>query len=252
MDQKSVGPSYMAIAERYTKDSNTIKKLAGKIIQGGSGAWGEHAMSAHPQMTQQQAIEIVGYILSLKDDASIARSVPLKGKIIPRAPAKDKAAGEYILSVSYKDKQQQGAGSNVMKKNFHIRNPRVSAVTSDDNKGVSQAGSIVQFTEPGAWLLFKNIDLTGIKSLTFELDSMQMTGSLSVHLGSPNGRQIGIVMAQQKAASQKSAKLKQKVNAVIEPASGMHDVYIVYHPPGNEKPDTFHTLFLEWITFNRK
>ncbi len=63
LNNKSVGPSYTAIAERYKKDNATTKKLASKIISGGSGVWGEYVMSAHPQLSVQQASQVVSYTI---------------------------------------------------------------------------------------------------------------------------------------------------------------------------------------------
>ena len=40
--------------------------LAGKIINGGQGNWGEVPMSAHPQISQADAEEMVKYILTIK------------------------------------------------------------------------------------------------------------------------------------------------------------------------------------------
>jgi cytochrome c len=43
-----------------------VKLLAGKIIAGGQGVWGEIPMSPHPQVSQADAESMVRYILSLK------------------------------------------------------------------------------------------------------------------------------------------------------------------------------------------
>src|SRR5690606_14193716 len=48
-------------------DEGTVSQLAAKIIAGGTGVWGEQAMTAHPALTQIDAEEMVKYILSLAD-----------------------------------------------------------------------------------------------------------------------------------------------------------------------------------------
>lgn len=60
--QKSVGPTYTALVQRYPNSEETVHLLANKIIKGGSGNWGETAMSAHPQFSQSDAEEIVHYL----------------------------------------------------------------------------------------------------------------------------------------------------------------------------------------------
>lgn len=66
MDQKLVGPSLTDIAKKYDATSERIDSLAGKIIKGGVGVWGEVPMTAHPQISLADAKEMVNYILSLK------------------------------------------------------------------------------------------------------------------------------------------------------------------------------------------
>ena len=65
LDKTSVGPSFIAVSEKYKNDQAAVHKLADKVISGGSGVWGEHAMAAHPTISQQDAETIVKYILSV-------------------------------------------------------------------------------------------------------------------------------------------------------------------------------------------
>ena len=65
-DGISIGPSFMRVAEKYSKDKKAPDYLSQKIMKGGSGVWGDVAMSAHPNMSQKDLDQIVKYILSLK------------------------------------------------------------------------------------------------------------------------------------------------------------------------------------------
>ena len=65
-DAKVIGPSYKEVAKKYEATDANVKLLAGKIIAGGQGVWGEIPMSAHPQVSQADAESMVRYILSLK------------------------------------------------------------------------------------------------------------------------------------------------------------------------------------------
>ena len=62
--EKFVGPSYEEIAQKYSEKE--IEILASKIIEGGSGVWGEVPMQAHPQISKEDAKKMVEYILSVK------------------------------------------------------------------------------------------------------------------------------------------------------------------------------------------
>ncbi len=66
VNEKSIGPSYQEVAAKYKADDATIALLAGKIIQGGSGVWGQVPMTPHPQLSEDDAKTMVKYILSLK------------------------------------------------------------------------------------------------------------------------------------------------------------------------------------------
>ena len=66
LDQKIIGPAYTDVANKYTASPAVIYTLANKIIKGGSGNWGNIAMSPHPNLSITDAQEMVKYILSLK------------------------------------------------------------------------------------------------------------------------------------------------------------------------------------------
>ncbi|MEX6690761.1 hypothetical protein QTN47_24855 [Danxiaibacter flavus] len=66
LNDTSIGPSYMSIANRYSNVSGNVDNLAHKIITGATGAWGNKAMTPHPNITVPDAEEMVRYILSLK------------------------------------------------------------------------------------------------------------------------------------------------------------------------------------------
>jgi len=66
VDAKLVGPSYIDVANKYAATDANIEMLAGKVIKGGSGSWGEIPMAPHPAISTDDAKEMIKYILSLK------------------------------------------------------------------------------------------------------------------------------------------------------------------------------------------
>ncbi len=64
--RESVGPSYAAIAKRYAGQPNAAAKLSAKIREGGSGNWGDVAMTPHPDLTDAQAKQMLAWILAVK------------------------------------------------------------------------------------------------------------------------------------------------------------------------------------------
>ncbi|MFM8711069.1 MAG: c-type cytochrome [Sphingomonadales bacterium] len=68
IDEPMTGPSYSAIAEKYAGAPNdAITALAGTIIKGGSGNWGNVPMTPHPSLSQDDAETMVRYILELNN-----------------------------------------------------------------------------------------------------------------------------------------------------------------------------------------
>ncbi|GAB5518539.1 MAG: hypothetical protein RhofKO_07900 [Rhodothermales bacterium] len=64
-DVQTVGPAYRAIAARYTDQEGAAETLAQKVISGGSGVWGEAMMAPHPDLSAEDALKMVNYILEL-------------------------------------------------------------------------------------------------------------------------------------------------------------------------------------------
>jgi cytochrome c len=65
---KTVGPAYVQVARKYDDSEASVEMLASKVIKGGSGVWGEALMTAHPDLMEEDAKEMIRYILSLDDN----------------------------------------------------------------------------------------------------------------------------------------------------------------------------------------
>ncbi|GAB3527371.1 hypothetical protein GCM10027443_03860 [Pontibacter brevis] len=66
VDRKLVGPGYVEVAQKYEFNDKNVDYLAGKIIDGGAGVWGQIPMSPHPDLSRENAREMAKYILSLR------------------------------------------------------------------------------------------------------------------------------------------------------------------------------------------
>jgi cytochrome c len=75
-NRKTVGPSYVDIAKKYDGNENTIKGLVSKVKNGGSGIWGNVAMTAHEDTPESDIRSMVEYILSL--DTEVAKVTEVK------------------------------------------------------------------------------------------------------------------------------------------------------------------------------
>lgn len=66
VQRKIVGPSYADVAAKYESTEENVNMLAQKVIQGGVGNWGEVPMPAHPGLSEEDAKDMVRYVLLLK------------------------------------------------------------------------------------------------------------------------------------------------------------------------------------------
>lgn len=66
VEEKAIGPAYRDVANKYNNDDQTVKMLAGKVIKGGAGVWGQIPMTPHPALSPEDAQQMVKYILLLK------------------------------------------------------------------------------------------------------------------------------------------------------------------------------------------
>lgn len=63
-----IGPAHTAVAKKYEFNEANIKLLAEKIINGGSGVWGQIPMAAHIDVNQADAEAMARYVLSLDEE----------------------------------------------------------------------------------------------------------------------------------------------------------------------------------------
>ncbi len=68
IDERLVGPSFKEIANKYAgADEAMVDSLAGKVLTGGAGVWGQIPMTPHPNMSKEDAVTVVKYVLLLKN-----------------------------------------------------------------------------------------------------------------------------------------------------------------------------------------
>ena len=76
---KTVGPSYVSVAEKYPNNEATVKQLANKVIQGGNGVWGEAMMISHLDLPYEDVATMIEWILSLDGEEEPSAGGPPPG-----------------------------------------------------------------------------------------------------------------------------------------------------------------------------
>lgn len=236
VDQKSAGPSYRDVAKRYAKDVRATEVLSDKILNGGSGNWGEVAMAAHPQLTKGQAVQMVEYILSLATEDKV-KSLPLTGKssfavVPPPGPA---ATSAYVLTATYEDNGANGMPSLSTTKQYVFKSPVLSAATASLTGGARKLNAggfqIVENIKNNATATFPNVDFTGVSNMSFIIAEMgnMKGGTIEVWLDSTEGTKLGTVSFANAPKIEVQAGVNMRPSGIgFKPVSGKHNVVLVF------------------------
>lgn len=247
VSEKSIGPTYLEVAQRY-KGKNAEKMLADKIIRGGNGNWGKNIMAAHPQHSEEEAAEMVRYILSLTDTEK--KPLPLKGSVTTREHLKTNSKGYYVLRAHYTDKGNPATGTLAGSKVLILRHPKVEAEHADVNYNVSTRhtdGTDMTFLAnilDGSYVGFKDIDLTGVKEIHFKAATRMEGSIIEIRMGSPRGTLIGTADVLQVENFRDPMKTSK---ATITPAAAQEDLYFVFRNKEGKKENI---LFIDWVFFS--
>lgn len=103
--EASIGPSYTEIADKYANEWNSTGYLRSKIINGGTGVWGENVMPANTEADPADVKKMITYILSLARQEDEDRMRP-EGVI---TPDKNEAGKTMVVTASYTDQGAEGA-----------------------------------------------------------------------------------------------------------------------------------------------
>ncbi|MCU0869059.1 MAG: c-type cytochrome [Burkholderiales bacterium] len=66
IDKRKYGPKFVDVARKYANEEDAVPMLARKIRAGGSGVWGEDIMPPQAQVSEDDAVALAKYILSLQ------------------------------------------------------------------------------------------------------------------------------------------------------------------------------------------
>lgn len=244
LDKESVGPTYLAVAERYSAKPGAVKQLSAKIIQGGSGSWGERAMTPHPALSTNDANEIVNYILSLSAEK---KKRPLKDAIALKEHIGKGIDGSYLLNATYLDKGANGIEALQGRDFITLRNPTVQADDFDEGN-VRIATITTEFyayatsIHHDSYIRFNNIDLTHINKLKFRAKGLN-GGTIEVRLAKKDGPLLSTVPVPAGDADWK------EIIAPIRESKGAAPLYFVFKGKEGQQQNL---LNLDWIYFSRK
>ncbi len=241
-DKKSIGPSYTDVATKYKGDDSALENLTKKVISGGSGVWGETSMAGHPQLSSEDASEMVKYILSIANEKPKAKSLPVKGTFAAKVPASDKGEGVYIVRAAYEDQGAMGMPPLRSEQSFVLRNSKIGPhdfdVYEDINKMAFAGNKLAIPSKNGSYMVLKQVDISGVKAVEIAATAPKPQlnaagGKVQVRLGSPTGKLIGqsefLEPSDQMSFAPKI--ITALLNVPKDLADKLQDVYLVFVNP---------------------
>ncbi len=265
MDRTVNGPSYQAISTRYQGKPNMLTVLAKKVIKGGAGAWGQAVMSAHPQISENDATEMVRWILSLNETPAVQQSLPTTGaytfQIPPPAKKGDKIKpGTFLWQATYRDR---GSASQKSASGVEILAFRPAFMQAEQMDSLSMGVThyrpsggdtvVLRDLKHRSFFVVKRADLTQIHGVAINVGSgdrnnRQIGGRIELRLGSPDGRLIGTatVPAQNAGAKMTFQEINLKIESPVTDGK-FHDLYFVTK---NENVASEPVGAVDWVRFD--
>ena len=237
VNEASIGPTYLQIAEKYKDDENVLSYLQGKIKSGGNGVWGEVTMPAHPSITNVETRQITMYIQSLVEGKTIKKSLPAKGTIVPEPTP---GANVFILTASYTDAGTGEAKPLTGIEKVYLMGSTVAFSDKTKTEGftpISFGGrDLLVVPSKQAWFALENIDLKGVKTVYIAIGGQELPKSgldFELRLNAPDGKLLGKGTMPKPVEGQRSGavdiKLINDFNVKAE------ELYFVYMPGDDEE-----------------
>ncbi|HXB30400.1 MAG TPA: ThuA domain-containing protein [Puia sp.] len=242
--KKSIGPSFYSVSVKYNSNKDALEKLTRKVISGGKGVWGDVPMAAHPQLSTEDASEMIKYILSLSKPKPRIKSLPVQGTYVTNKTPNEKGLGVYIFRASYTDRGANGLPGVTSEETFTLRNAKINPVKYDevvDATKMSYGGnSFIIPSKTGSYISLRQIDLTGIShiDLTAMAPKAQLNaegGIIELHIDSPKGELLGKTGFIGDAGGGGFTMGGKPTSIDVKPTEGVHDIYLVFVNP-NAKP----------------
>jgi cytochrome c551/c552 len=235
--EKSIGPAYKDVAQKYIGRADANPYLVGKIIKGSTGVWGENAMPAHPTMKEGDAALIVQWILSLANKGVAKKTLPPSGKVVPVAPDPKLRTNVFTIQATYTDNGSAGIKPLTNSSAVYLRNNTVPVSDITETNGFNRKDSLgvvyLAYPQNDGWVKIPKVDLTGISAIELVSTGLSEVGSFTIELrsGRPDGERI---------TNTSFTGIKNNVIIQLPKISKaeLQDIYVVYKAPnaGNKKP----------------
>jgi len=110
---KAIGPSFNEIATKYPATVLNIDLLAKHIKEGSVGIWGKAAMPTHPELSPEETVNAVKWILKQAADPNVTYYTGTEGVFRTKQATGAYKKGTYVLTASYTDHGLKNSGTRL-------------------------------------------------------------------------------------------------------------------------------------------
>ena len=246
-DAPLIGPSLLAISDKYRGQAGSADLLNKKVREGGNGVWGQIPMLPHPQHTTDEVAIMLRWMLALeKGKGAPVVQRGITGEVT--APAADKP-GNFIIEATYTDAGRAPAVSLSGKASVKLRSRRVEAESGKwEGKrpqilglGGASSGKGIGDTADGQIIRYESLNLADSKAVTVRFSSGGVGGKVELRSGSATGDLLAAIEVPNTGAW--DAWKEATVPLVKSPARG--DIFLVFVNPGKSG-----LMNVDWVQFN--
>jgi cytochrome c len=270
-DRQINGPAYRAIAARYKNDDFAVRNLSLKIIKGGAGAWGQTVMSAHPQLSEADAGDMVRWILSLNAPEKPAQQMAWRGvrRLVPPDTTEKsgkKWPGVFIFQASYTDNGAGRAAARTGAQTLALRPAFLQAEAADGfSPGVTtywpfkSDTAVLKDLKDGSHFLIRRADLHNVHTVAFGVGSSDKRhrfggGRIELRLERPDGPLAGLVELAPTPVSAdmqfREVRLPVRLPANYRPPAGQQGFVDAYFVLRNESAPSEQIAAIDWLRFD--
>jgi cytochrome c len=255
LDKQMNGPAFQAIAERYRNNvAFAVQGIYRKIIYGGAGNWGQSYMTPHPQIREEEAIQMSLWILSLGDPPKPVQSLPLQGKFVLK-----EANGAYVFKANYRDRGAQGFLSLENGETLVLRPATIQAEKCDTRsegvgnyKPFDNDTTVLNELKHNAYFAVRQVDLAEVRSLILRIGYGDKRhpcagGRLEIRAGSPSGNLLGETKFEMKNGERMAFEERKITLLASERLTSLHDLFFVFK---NEENQGRGVVATDWVRFD--
>ena len=186
---------------------------------------------------------MVRYILTLNAPKEEFAPLPRQGTLALDEHSEEQPHGRYIVKASYTDRGGRRVGPLAGEEVVVLRNATVQTVYADEHPGFTRWRNDLAAGRHKAHIMFRGIDLTGIRGFTYGYKGHGKPGEIEVRIHSAAGPVIS------RTRYSVTGDEEETVTGTIDqPLTGRYNVFFIVRQP---EPPNDGIINLRTITFDR-